>query len=219
MTKKNSKNGKKAWQSNSPKFLKVKKINTEQWNEEIEQESDALNPEGVSAEDIDKNKENDPVDNPDIKDEELENYLTAKQVLFCKYFTSWDIQFRANWTRAYSKAYWYYERCKKDPIWIDDNAITICNSSASRLLRNVSILRYIRYINNHSVTDESVHAELSLLIYQRADTNTKIRAIDLWAKINWKITGKLDAKVQHEWTILNITKTYEKPVKKPKKKK
>lgn len=213
MKNKKSKDGKNTWWKKSPTFLKVKKINTDQWNDDVEV-SDALNPEVVSAEDIDKwEKAPNQEKEHEIPDEELVNHLTMKQQTFCRHYI-WNREVLWNWTRSYAIAYWYYERLKKDPLWIEDNAYQTCQVNASKLLWNTIINRYIRYINNLVLNDDVVQRELSHIALQNVDVQSKLKALDLRWKFNWKLTQKLDAKVKHEWTVVNIMKTYQKPEKK-----
>jgi len=176
-----------------------------------EKKSEELNPEVVSAEDVEKQtQEKPPKDKPEITDEDIEKHLTHKQILFCKHYIS-NQEVLWNWTRSYAHAYWYYERLKWDPLWLRDWTLATCQASASRLLSNVMICRYIWYINKLVLNDDIVQKNLALLSLQKNNPSIQLKAIDLRAKINWKIVWKLQAEVGEKWAFgLTIVKKYDK---------
>ena len=134
--------------------------------------------------------------------------LTAKQELFCQFYTK-NRELFGNGTLSYAEAYGYKldELNREKPIlekndkgkaikWGDSEytlAYDVCSASASRSLRTVRINDRITALFNEILTDENVDGVLSEIITDRRSKNAdRVSAIREYNRVKGRIIEKKD---------------------------
>lgn len=106
--------------------------------------SDPVEPEVIDPQAVDN--EDAPIDKGAIPDKDLEKHMTQRQILFCKYYVS-DQEVFCNGTQSYAKAYGY-------DLELEPEKYKACQGSASVLLSNHIISRYINKLLTNIIPDE-----------------------------------------------------------------
>lgn len=136
----------------------------------------------------------------------MEEILTPKQELFCRYYTQNNELF-GNGTLAYAEAYEYKldELSKEKPIVERDAegkpkkegdseytlAYNTCSVQASRMLRNGKIQDRLTTLLNEYLKNEVVDAQLLKIIIGGKDTD-KVSAIREYNRLRQRIVEKTD---------------------------
>jgi phage terminase small subunit len=101
--------------------------------------------------------------------------INPRQEVFCLNYTM-SKAYRGNATRSYMEAY-----------RVPEHRVGSAERTASRLLRNVEVLRRIKEILQAQIADIIVDVELARVILQNDDLGAKLGAINLYNKINGRI--------------------------------
>lgn len=133
--------------------------------------------------------------------EEIKESLNLRQEKFCQLYAT-SKEFFGNGVESYLEV---YDVDRNKPNWY-----SIACASASRLLSNEKIVNRINAILEQTgFNDAFVDKELSFLITQHADFQTKLGAIKEYNKLKQRIQDKLDLTSKGE-KIVNIV-TYADP--------
>lgn len=110
---------------------------------------------------------------------ETETDLNLKQEKFCQIYAG-DQEFFGNGTQSYLEA---YEPDQTKPNWYE-----VAAASASRLLKNVKVIARINAILEETgFNDAHIDKQLSFLISQHADFQSKLGAIREYNKLKKRI--------------------------------
>jgi len=140
--------------------------------------------------------------------------LTAKQQLFCRYFTQNRALF-GNATHSYAEAYGYKldELSREDAVYAPvvmkdgvetggelitpssyDRAISVCSTEGARLLRNPRIQELNIKLLNELLEDTVVDSELARLIVQDRDPAQKLGAIREYNALRNRVKREMEVK-------------------------
>lgn len=127
--------------------------------------------------------------------EEIKESLNLRQEKFCQLYAT-SREFFGNGVESYLEV---YDVDRNKPNWY-----SIACASASRLLSNEKIINRINAILEQTgFNDAFVDKELSFLITQHADFQTKLGAIKEYNKLKQRIQDKLDLTTKGE-KIVNL---------------
>ena len=127
--------------------------------------------------------------------EEIKESLNLRQEKFCQLYAT-SKEFFGNGVESYLEV---YDVDRNKPNWY-----SIACASASRLLSNEKIVNRINAILEQTgFNDAFVDKELSFLITQHADFQTKLGAIKEYNKLKQRIQDKLDLTTKGE-KIVNL---------------
>lgn len=126
----------------------------------------------------------------------VSNEMTAQQMQFCNLFVTKE--FFGNGTEAYIEAYGI-DLSRK-------GAYEGARASASRLLTNANILKYLdKLLDNEGLNDTFVDKQLLFILTQNADFGAKIQAIKEYNKLRQRITDKIELKGEVKNFIIELT--------------
>lgn len=115
--------------------------------------------------------------------DKTENGLNLKQEKFCETYTSQDSELFGNGVQAYIEA---YEPDQSKQNWYK----SVC-SSASRLLSQVKVIERINeLLEQNGFSDQFADKQLSFLMAQHADFQSKLGAVKEYNKLKGRIIEK-----------------------------
>lgn len=126
-----------------------------------------------------------------------------KRENYCRYFVLWDKNTYWNQTMSYIYSYKTYifdlnENRKLEEIIELKNTVRI-KAAASNLMKKTEVIQRINYLMDKNwLNDQVVDAHLWYCINQFNDLWIKIRWIQEYNKLKWRITDKLDIDI-HNW--------------------
>ena len=113
--------------------------------------------------------------------------LNVRQEHFCKLYAT-DKEYFGNGVQSYLIA---YEPDQRKPNWYD-----VCAAAASRLLRSVKVIERINAILAETgFNDAHIDKQLSFLISQHADFQSKLGAIREYNKLKKRIDDRANINV------------------------
>lgn len=163
-------------------------------------DDEALEWEAIDAEVIEEDDIPDDKQYAEVEDKDLEWHLNPRHLRFCKIYTS-NEEVLWNWVRSYAKAYGI-----EDKIDTHYKSIQVCSS---RLLWNVIICRYIRFLIDLQYSPEIIDKQLMLFSLQKEDKRIAISAIQELNKLKWRIVEKTDNTHSFNWPLVQIVKQSE----------
>ena len=118
-----------------------------------------------------------------IKWGKTEQWLNSQQEKFCQTYISSDKEFFGNWVQSYIEAY--------NTDTTEKNWYKSATQSASRLLTNVKVINRINeLLEEWWLNDQNIDKQLSFLITQFDDKNTKLSAIKEYNRLKARIIEK-----------------------------
>lgn len=136
-----------------------------------------------------KTKEKEDEEDLDLK-KLSEKWLTLKQELFCKIYTT-QKEYFGNWTQAYAIAYWKDLEDKKEN--------KTARSNSHKLLTNADIgNRITELLEKWWFNDNFCDKQLLFLMTQNVDFATKLWAIREYNKVKQRITDKSEVELKYD---------------------